>query len=462
MRSFKSFSLAVIIVPFVAMATMVAVNLLLDPYHIFSKGRDYPFIAHSLRYYGDAGVIHNYDMKNIIVGGSLMDNFVPSEVDSALGWRDTYLLTLNDADGAAISAVVQGAMRKHTIKHVLFGLQPERLAEIPAEQEAKRGQGKNFIYLYDDSRLNDLLAFAQVPTHFIKTCLDNKRQRDQLRQSFSGLTDPTIRAASEDLYSTYMPDHYKEFNRPLFISSIADENEPRQHVTDDIKANLAQNFETNIKPLVEQHPTTEFDFVVAPGSFMEKKGNRDIFAYSLAFLVKKLSGYKNAKVYGFANDGFNADLRLYKDLNHFHIEISRFMIQSIAHDDHRLAAENIDAYIESFNRIMDAYHLPALWKTTYYPRRNGPYPKEGYLTYHDAAKLVWGSKFSESLYNSISRSPYLAENSYVSGPIETWPPLNASRLLLEHPQAFNGGAPAACTGCGSHTMAQVGHELSPN
>ena len=49
----------------------------------------------------------------------------------------------------------------------------------------------------------------------------------------------------------------------------------------------------------------------------------------------------------------------------------------------------------------------------------------------DAARLVWGPVYSDKLYNSIYRSPYLDEKTYVENTeIKTQPPLQSNLLKL--------------------------------
>jgi hypothetical protein len=202
-------------------------------------------------------------------------------------------------------------------------------------------------------------------------------------------------------------------------------------LTDTEKQSLSENLKQYVEPIIKGNPQTRFYIIIPPGTFLSKHEDQYIFPYALKFLVEALSQYPNVKIYGFANDAFNADLRLYSDIEHYHIEVARFMIQSLAHDNHRLTQANIDDYIHQFNQIMDRYKVPSFWKAQYHENGDGPYPKEGYLTYHDAARLVWGPAYSDKLYNSMYRSPYLEEKTYVEGEeIKTRPALQSNLLEI--------------------------------
>ena len=423
MNPFKKFSLTLIIAPFLALAGVVILNLSLDPDHIFSKGHDYPFFSRGLQFYKNAGVINNYDIKNIIIGGSLMDNLIPSEVEAAMGWHDVYSLSLDGANQKDIADVTAYALRKHHIENVIISLQPERLAKPTAALDGLGGGAKNFGYLYDDNRLNDLMVFVQAPQYYTRAFFRGKNQRKGINTKiFPSFQDKELLTASKDLYAHYMG-YYRHYNRPLFISSLGIAEKDPLPLTEAEKQSLSRNFALYVEPLIKNNPGTRFCIVIPPGTFLSKQGVRNIFPHALKFAVEKLSQYPNVKIYGFANDPFNADLRLYSDLVHYHIEIARFMIQSLAHDNHRLTPKNIDNYIKQFDQTIAQYKVPASWKTHYYKNGDGPYPKEGYITYYDAAKLVWGSAYNEKLNDSIPRSPYLDEKSYVEGEIKTQPTL---------------------------------------
>lgn len=430
MNRFKKFSLAILFIPLVVFGIAFAVNAYLDPDNILSPGKGAPFLSTGEKRYKIAGVINNYDVGNILVGGSLMNNVVPSEVESALGWDKVFSLSFPGGDLASISKMAQYAIGKHKISNVLFSLQPLRMADTPADTEGDRRSLSNYLYLYDDNRLNDLMVFAQMPTYYVENFQADKKQRKKLRKAFPGISDKDLFTASKDMYSHYMS-LYREFNRPLFISSLeTTKTEPLQ-LAAQFKQNLRDNLERHVLPLVKDNPKTGFYFLIGPETFLAYKRKRNILVYAIRFLVKELSKYPNVKLYGFTNAPFNADLRLYKDLSHSHIEVSRYVLSSVARNEHRLTAKNIDAYVRELKNILDTYEVHALWRADYYERGNGPYPKRGYITYHDAARLIWGKRFNDKLYNSIPRSPYLAEESYAEVEIETNPPLNADRKQLE-------------------------------
>jgi len=423
MKPFRTFSLSLIAAPIVLFACLVAVNLTLDPDQIFFKTRDYPFFSRGLTYYKNAGIINQYDVKNIILGGSLMDNVIPSELETAMGWHDVYTLTLDGSNQKNVYDIATYAMSRHNVQNVLLCLQPERLANPASALPGMAASAKNFNYLYDSSRLNDLMVFLQEPRYFIKSASRGKRQRKAINaEKYPGFRQKDLLAASKDLYAHYMS-YYTHYNRPLFISSLAATTRPPALLTEAGKQNMAENFDRYIAPLLQAHSKTSFYIIIPPGTFLSRYVDRNIYAYGIRFLVEKLSQYPNVKIHGFSNEPFNADLRLYTDLDHFHIEAARFIIQALAHDSHRLTPQNVDEYISRFNQTMAHYKLPEAWQTDYYAHGDGPYPKKGYITYQDAAKLVWGEKYSDKLYSSIPRSPYLDEKTYVKPGLETDPPL---------------------------------------
>lgn len=425
MKRFKIYALIIILLPLMLFSGMCAVNLSLDPDEIFKKSAEYPYIAIGNKRYKNAGVINQYDLKNLLVGGSLMDNMVASEVETALNWDKVFSLTLRGGQVGSVVAITQHAIRNHPIENVLFSLQPVRLASIAVDEPDHKRSTRNFSYLYDQNPINDLLAFAQFPAYFLKHTKRKKEQIAKLKtKQFPETSGDVLFNASKDLYGPYMITGYKEFNRPLFISSLGDASQPSKPLKEQYKQNLSENYAQHLQPLVTQNPNTNFIFVVQSKTFLDRKENLETFSYALKFLVDKLSQYPNVKIYNFANNDFNDDLRLFRDLHHPHIEISRYMLQSIAKDRHRVVPETVDTDIQTLKNILDNYQVRDIWKTEYHRLGDGPYPRKGYITYYDAAKLVWGDEFNDQIFNDTPRSPYLAEESYVTTEIKTLPPLD--------------------------------------
>lgn len=431
MKPFKALALVIIIVPYVFFGASFALNVYLDPDQILAGSKAAPFVSRGEKRYQNAGIINNYDVRNILVGGSLMNNVVPSEVERAMGWDKVFSLSFAGGDLLSNSKMAQYAMMRRRIDHVMFVLQPVSMAETPPGQIFDPRSPNNYLYLYDDSRLNDFLVFAQLPTYFIKEAVARKSQRDLVKKVFGLKEDAKIFEASRDLYSHYMR-LYRVFNRPLFISSLAPSEQKLVPLTALRKRNVEENFRQYVEPLVAGNPGTQFFFIIPPETYLANKSRRDIVAFAIEYFVTELARYPNARIYGFTNDAFNADLRLYTDLNHSHIEVARYMIQELAHDGHRLTKKNVGAYTRELRGILGGYEVPALWKTAALEKGENPYSKaEGYITYYDAARLVWGNKFVDALYTSIPRSRYLSEDSYVDVNIKTSPPLNATRRQLE-------------------------------
>lgn len=434
MTKFKKFFLTAVLVPCLCLLAMFCVNISLDPDHIISKRGIYPFCAKGIRLYKIAGIINNYDVRNIIVGASLGGNFIASEVEQAMGWKNVFLLSKNAADASAIYMIASRALKKRPIENVIYLLQPERLADIPADRDPKRDGAKNGANLFDENQLNDYLVFAQTSVPYIKAYFDEQAQAKKLLSTFPGLSTEELLTASKDISENYMTDQFRDFNRPLFIGSLLNPDEPVAKVTKQKKDNLVENYTRYIKPLVVNNPDTHFHFVIPPALFATQRTEKFLVMHSLRYVVNELSSFQNVTVYSFLNEPFNSDFRLYKDLNHFHVEVARYVIQSVAEHSHIINKANVDVHLHDYEKTMNAYKVPNIWQAKYYPMRDGPYPKQGYITYADAAKLIAGEN-----RKPFHRSRYLAEETYADADYATWPPLNASRETLESASLKNKG-----------------------
>ncbi len=427
MKHFKLFGLALALSMVLPFCGIVGYNIYLDPDEIFRKGKHHPFIQGFPNYYRNAGIINSYEINNLIIGGSLIQNMIPSEVEEVMGWPNVFSLTFSGVNIETLSLAANYAMQKHKIDNIIFSLQPSRLARRPSDVALNMNAPKDYSYLYDSNPFNDLLTFIKLGYH-LKEYKEKERALEEMRTRFPALGKREIFAASKDLYPTYMNRRFGDFNRPLFNLEKMPKKKIRPHeITEKSDRNLADNYEKFIRPMVENNPGTTFHFIFQNKTFWEFQGKEEIVAHSTRFLVNRLSGYPNVRIHSFAHNDFNADMRLFKDGAHDHIEVERYILQSIKNDWDRLTSENIDAYVEFFVQKVNDYTLPEIWRV----ERGKKYPKEGYITYYDAAKLVWGERFNDTLFKSIPRSPYLAEETYVQGDIKTSPSLKATRQELE-------------------------------
>jgi hypothetical protein len=128
------------------------------------------------------------------------------------------------------------------------------------------------------------------------------------------------------------------------------------------------NINQNIIPLIKENPNVAFDFVITAIPTLSVQVNKlysgNLYIVSLLILknfVTALADYPNARVFAFGLEKFTDDLRLYKDVSHYHIEINNYIVELISQNKNILNKDNIDEYLMLFDRKVSQYRLPEKW-----------------------------------------------------------------------------------------------------
>lgn len=433
MKQFKTFFIVLVLFMAAPLVYVIVHNMKHDALEIFVKDKEfYPFLHSKYERYSIAGIARHYDIDNIIVGSSLAQNIIPSEVEDVMKWGNVFSLTASAILIREISQITEHALERQDIQNVIFPLRLNILAHWKPDYELNKRINPDFMGLYDSYPWNDFVLFThknpQEKLHKEKHAYRNAI-KDMLGEE---ATEERIFKASKDLFSPWMRLYKDDFNRPLIISSVSVDRFKPMEMTESVRDNINYHLSHFVEPLLEKYPETNFYFVLPPMTFVKSKRFKEIFPETLAIVVKRLSQYKNAKIYNFLDNDFNADLRLFKDFAHAHIEVSRYMLQSLATGRDLVTAENVDAQAALLGEKIKSYEMPKIW---YVPKRyteqTTPYPKKGCLRDYDAAGLVWGDDFTPSLFAKIPRSPFLNLMSSLDHKDVTFPPLDATREQLE-------------------------------
>lgn len=192
------------------------------------------------------------------------------------------------------------------------------------------GHSDNPEYLYDDNFWNDskYLLNKDVAPDLLRPLL-NISPIDHDHQVWN---DPT---GWEALIQVYGP------NRP--------EPEEEQEFTPELRAQVMENYETNIISIVREHPETQFMFVFPPGNsffwdYVTRFGEYTCYMDGMEAVMREMLALPNVQVYNFVDDPDKTmDLDRYKDRVHFDPAMMSEIIANVAAGEGRITAENIDS-----------------------------------------------------------------------------------------------------------------------
>jgi hypothetical protein len=379
-KLFSAMLVGALTLPF---AGAVSFNLRADPFEIIHKSVEKPaaFLGgRGLDRYTHAGVIRHYHPNAIIIGHSHAANFLPSHVDSKLGFKNTYSLTLDGGTLFEHSAVARHALASADIENILWLFTSENFTKNPTVTNSKMPFPQ---FLYDDDWLNDISLFMTLPMH------DYEKKKAWKRRKFIKLSKTENRRVDTRDYSTsWYWDLKDRFNQPERIAQqLLGKRGQFTHLVNQLRqmvpfseeqiASLAnhstsyqKNLEHNILPVITANPSTKVSIVIDPPFPLmtwqvRKIHHRQRYEQHLSVinrLVNDLAKYPNVEVYGFGGEPVTRDLRLYKDETHYHLMLNDMMLNRIAKGENRLTPGNVLEYLARFDALVTRFELPDEWK----------------------------------------------------------------------------------------------------
>lgn len=285
--------------------------------------------------YQNPGLAKNYDYDMIILGSSMTENFLPSEVGEKL---DANVLKLSVEGSTAKEQYLTAnvAFRTGQVQKVLWGL----------DYFAFRGnnvtdQGEFPYYLYDTNPLNDYKYLFN---------------ESNIRDAYYVIKQSDLRAANgTSLERLNNWDKTVKYGRDLVIQNwdSARYSETAYGDNEDPLEEVEKSFDDNVLSLVKAHPETTFYFYYPPYSILRQEvwyvTNPQRYANQLEmkrYMFDKLSAYPNVSIHEFqTDDDITYELDNYKDLSHHSGAINSLIADEIAKGTHLVTADNLESEI---------------------------------------------------------------------------------------------------------------------
>ena len=211
------------------------------------------------------------------------------------------------------------------------------------------GHSDNPDYLYDDNFWNDskYLLNKDVAPDLVRS-LFNVSPIDFDHQVWA---DPT---GWETLIKVYGP------NRP--------EQQPEKEFSDEMRAQVMENYETNVLSIAREHPETHFYFVFPPGNsffwdYVSRSGEYTCYMDGMETVMREMLTLPNVTVYNFVDDPDKTmDLGRFKDRVHFDPAMMSEIIADVAAGDGQITDENIDARMDGIRAYWQRVDFDALYE----------------------------------------------------------------------------------------------------
>lgn len=304
----------------------VALVVFIDPFEIYHRATNYiPPCENGIQNYANAGVARTWDYDSVVIGSSMTENFVPSQLDALFGGRFVKL-SINAGSPYNHRQMMELAFRTHNIKTVLYCIDADAFTYFYTQPKTEMPD-----YLYSESILDDVSYWfnSSVLFRYLPRCL-----------SGWGQTDPNLR---DTMYA--WGDLYPYGMEVALRDAIIDETKFEQQDMPEpfvMSQQTMLNVENNIVPFIEGNPETEFLFFFPPYSLVNwyrfyRSGSLNYHLSQIEAITARLLSYPNVRIYDFrVRTEWILNLNNYIDDHHYGPWINADMAKDIAEDRCRI------------------------------------------------------------------------------------------------------------------------------
>lgn len=310
----------------------------------------------------NAGKIRNYMNgelgTSILLGNSVADNFLPSQIEKYLGWDNCIKLTVSGGEASEQAFMLDQALRMSKIKHVLWVIRPRNFT--PKRRIVWHRRLTIPFYLYSETLADDDKYLFSL---------------DTFQFSLEQLT--MIKHSGDWCYSLDRLNYWmskKNIKRQLNYNSA--ENIEKLKLKNKrngcrFRIKSGEKYPTidhNILRLIRENQEIEFNILIAPHARnnLSYRGSRFLSRYFglYDYLINCASAFPNMKIYGFDNDDdIAANLANYRDAIHYHSGVNIKMLKNISNNNNILTIKNIENYISVARKKLCSYQIYSDFKT---------------------------------------------------------------------------------------------------
>lgn len=348
MMNAKKWTVSLLAVLLAILLCFAGIMYYLDPLLRYGKeSAPLTYYAYS-EMYSNPGIARHYEYDTVLVGTSMIENTDVDEFDALMGSK---AVRLPYSGGTALNmkTILDVCFSSgNDIKAVYWELDEFQLFSNPDET---RYPLPDYLYRGDSRRDLSYLLNLDIFYHYalkdiIGTLQGQVQPAERRGETLSG-----------------------EFGKKALLKSYsrpAPANTEREAaiILDKVDANLR----SNIIPLLEAHPDTEFVFYFVPFSVLYwdkemREGKLDSTLSGLEYAVEELLRYDNAVIYFYHNEeAIITDLDNYKDYSHYGKWINSSLTQAMAAGRNRLTVDSYRSELEDFRRFIQSYDYDALFE----------------------------------------------------------------------------------------------------
>lgn len=320
---------------------MGIINFILDPFEQYRKTTLYKPMYDNERYLSP-GLAKTYDYKQVVIGSSMTENFVLSDIKNILGFSKPIKFCMSGATAYEMKIMLDSAYEHRQIDTVIYGL--DFFSFTGKATRLFNGDDSLPLYLYDNNLLNDYRYLVSFDTFkfFVDSLIMSKADQ---KFDFNRMFEWQHNVSESDFNGT---DRVSEWKKKTGFHTDYRKDEYSLKL-------MKENIDANLIPIIRNHPETTFYIFYPPYSIlafkdMQSQGWLSTIEQFKQYVFKQLIHYPNVKIYDFqASKEVTCSLDNYKDLLHYHQRINAWMLQQMKNENY-LTRDN--AQVQKFNQSL--------------------------------------------------------------------------------------------------------------
>lgn len=343
----KTWIIKTISITLAVLVVMCAITYLYDPYCYFRltnnhlKSQNIGFV--------DPGIAKNADYDTAIIGSSMTQNFNMDAFRQRMGLNPVKL-TQGGMSIEERSRILALVTRTGKAKTLIFNI------DLPSLSRDDKALGSFPAYLYDATPFNDykyLLGY------------ENWMRIMPASMIFNGLDKLGVNIGKS--YGTGSIDHIGEWQNDFKFGAdilIANYKNRTPQVSDQelsgMKERMMNNADRMIDDIVNQSQNKQVIFFFPPYSALywygaEQSGYMGTFLEIKRYIVSKVAGLDNVKIYDFQCLPTITDLNNYKDTSHYSAHINDLMVDYMAEGSYVVNTNSIESSIQQLQNLVNTF-----------------------------------------------------------------------------------------------------------
>lgn len=354
----RLFLLAFLIVAALAVTGIAAFNYIIDPFQYYRVAKLYrPILWGGMQRYQNAGLARNFAENTVVVGSSVTENFLPSDIRKIWGKAATKL-SISGSTAHEQFLVLRSALQSGQVENVFWGLDSGAFYFPPAG--VRDDQGPFPWHMYRNGPVPNLEYLLSLGT--------------------SRLSIAALKGYGETNFDSYHAWYDKfEFSPAVTIKAWGGTCaafkekyiEGRYPLSAELAAKRDKSIQQNLVELIRSYPDVTFHLFLPPlATLIYIPASNRLLHIHLPFRTKlgeEVLQFRNVRLFDFqANSDISNDLSRFKDPLHFNIETSRQIVKELMGNFFRIKSiDELERNNQYIIKMANAYNLCLNDKITY-------------------------------------------------------------------------------------------------